>query len=89
MGFKPTTYSSGEHDWKGHITNRKHNALRSSLVESSWQAEQKDPALLIRYEALIKRMTKKRAIVVIARKLLSRVYHVLRHQEPYELGRVA
>lgn len=89
VGFKPTTYSSGEHDWKGHITNRKHNALRSSLVESSWQAVQKDPALLIRYEALIKRMTKKRAIVVIARKLLSRVYHVLRHQEPYELGRVA
>lgn len=89
IGFKPTTYSSGEHDWKGHMTIRRHNALRSALIESSWQAVQKDPALLIRYEELLKRMTRKRAIVVIARKLLSRIYHVLKHKEPYELGLVA
>lgn len=86
IGFKPTTYSSGEHDWQGHMTNRKHNALRSALIESSWQAVQKDPALLVRYEELLKRMTKKRAIVVIARKLLSRIYHVLKSGEAYELG---
>ena len=89
IGFKPSTYSSGEHDWKGHMTNRKHTTLRSALVECSWQAVQKDPALLVRYEALIKRMTKKRAIVVIARKLLSRIYHVLKYEEPYEIGLVA
>ena len=89
IGFKPTTYSSGEHDWKGHMTIRRHNALRSALIESSWQAVQKDPALLIRYEELLKRMTRKSAIVVIARKLLSRIYHVLKHKEPYELGLVA
>jgi hypothetical protein len=47
------------------------------------------PALLVRYEELIKRMTKKRAIVVIARKLLSRIYHVLKYEEPYEIGLVA
>lgn len=82
IGFKPTTYSSGEHNWKGHMTIRRHNALRSALIECSWQAVQKDPALLVRYEQLIKRMTKKRAIVVIARKLLSRIYHVLKYKEP-------
>ncbi|MEM6525921.1 MAG: IS110 family transposase [Bacteroidota bacterium] len=89
IGFKPTTYSSGEHDWKGHMTIRRHNALRSALIECSWQAVQKDPALLIKYEGLLKRMTKKRAIVVIARKLLSRIYHVLKHEEPYAIGLVA
>lgn len=89
IGFKPTTYSSGEHDWKGHMTIRRHNALRSALIESSWQAVQKDPALLVRYEELIKRMTKKRAIIVIARKLLSRIYHVLKYEESYEIGLVA
>ena len=89
IGFKPSTYSSGEHDWKGHMTKRRHNGLRSALIECSWQAVQKDPALLVRYEVLIKRMTKKRAIVVIARKLLSRIYHVLKYKEPYELGLVA
>ena len=86
VGFKPTTYSSGEHDWQGHMTKRKHNTLRSALIECSWQAVQKDPALLVRYEELRKRMTKKRAIVVIARKLLSRIYRVLKTGENYELG---
>ena len=89
IGFKPTTYSSGEHDWKGHMTIRRHTALRSALIECSWQAVQKDPALLVKYEELLKRMTKKRAIVVIARKLLSRIYHVLKYEEPYEIGLVA
>lgn len=88
IGFKPTTYSSGDHDWKGHLSIRKHKALRSALVECAWQTVQKDPAMLDKYEALIKRMTKKRAIVVIARKLLARIYHVLKYQEPYELGTV-
>jgi transposase len=86
VGFKPTTYSSGNHDWKGHLSIRKHKALRSALVECAWQTVQKDPAMLYKYEELIKRMTKKRAIIVIARKLLSRIYHVLKYQEPYQLA---
>ena len=86
VGFKPTTYSSGEHDWKGHLSVRKHKALRSALIECAWQTVQKDPVMLIKYEQLIQRMTKKRAIVVIARKLLSRIYYVLKNQQPYELG---
>lgn len=89
IGLKPTTYSSGEHDWKGHLTIRRHNDLRSSLIECSWQAVQKDPALLIKYEELLKRTTKKRAIVIIARKILSRVYHVLKAKEPYKIGLVS
>ena len=65
VGFKPTTYSSGDHDWKGHLSIRKHKALRSALVECAWQTVQKDPAMLIKYDQLTKRMTKKRAIIVI------------------------
>ncbi len=89
VGFQPTSYSSGDHDWKGQLTNRKHRALRSALVECAWQSVQNDPAMLCRYQELIKRMTKKRAIIVMARKLLSRIYHVLKEQEPYQLGKVA
>ncbi len=89
IGFHPSSHSTGDYDRKGHMTVRKHRALRSALVECAWQTVQKDPAMLSRYEALIKRMTKKRAIIVIARKLLSRIYHVLKTQEPYQLGRVA
>lgn len=86
VGFKPTSQASGEHDWKGHLTCRHHNGLRSALVECAWTARKRDPALLQCYERLLERMTAKRAIVVIARKLLSRIYHVLKYKESYELG---
>lgn len=87
IGLKPATYSSGDHDWKGHMTNRKHNGLRSALVESAWQTIRLDPTLLATYETLTKRMSGKRAIVKVARKLLLRIYHVWKSQEAYELGK--
>lgn len=89
VGFKPTSHSSGDHDWKGHLTNRHHRGLRSNLVECAWTARKRDPALLVCYEELMKRTTGKRAIIVIARKLLSRIYHVLKTKEHYALGVVS
>lgn len=89
VGLKPTSHSSGENDWKGHLTNRRHNGLRSALIESAWTARKRDPALLLCYEELLKRTTGKRAIVIIARKLLSRIYHVLKTKASYELGIVS
>lgn len=52
VGFKPSTYSSGEHDWKGHLSNRRHNALCSALIECAWQTIQNDPAMLLKYNQL-------------------------------------
>jgi len=86
VGFKPTTHSSGEHDWRGRMTYRQNRALRSALIECAWTTVSIDPVMLQRYEDLKKRITAKRAIVIIARKLLSRIYFVLKNQKPYELG---
>lgn len=86
IGLKPTSHSSGDNDRKGYMTTRRHRALRSSLIECAWSCVQKDPAMLMRYQELLKTHTKKRAIVVIARKLLSRIYHVLKTREEYEIG---
>jgi transposase len=86
IGFKPSSHSSGERDLKGHLTYRRHKALRSSLVECAWSAVQKDPVMLQRYNQLTQRLTGKRAIVVIARKLVSRIYSVLKNEKPYETG---
>jgi transposase len=86
IGFKPGSHSSGEHDWKGSMTYRRHKSLRSSLVECAWSTVQKDPAILNRYNELKERLTGKRAIIVIARKLVSRIYHVLKTQQPYHLN---
>lgn len=86
IGLKPMTHSSGDKDHKGYMTYRSHQGLRSSIVECAWTAVQHDPALLQKYEQLLGSHTKKRAIVVIARKLLSRIYHVLKTKEPYVVG---
>ena len=86
IGFKPCSHSSGEHDWKGGLTYRRHKSLRSSLVECAWTATQKDPTLLKRYNELTQRLTGKRAIIVIARKLVSRIYAVLKTETPYQMG---
>ena len=86
IGFKPGSHSSGDHDWKGSMTYRRHKSLRSSLVECAWTTLQKDPVMLNRYNELKQRLTGKRAIIVIARKLVSRIYYVLKNQKPYELG---
>jgi len=88
IGLKPTSHSSGERDIKGYMTNRRHKALRSALIECAWSCVQKDPAMLLRYEELTKSHTKKRSIVIIARKLVSRIYHVLKTGEAYEIGLV-
>ena len=70
------------------MSYRRHKSLRSSLVECAWSTIQKDPAMLKRYNELTQRLTGKRAIVVIARKLVSRIYAVLKNEKPYELGLV-
>jgi transposase len=88
IGFKPRSHSSGEHDWKGRMAYRQHKGLRSSLIECAWTTIGKDPVMLQRYEELTKRHTGKRAIIIIARKLVSRIYYVMKNEKPYELGLV-
>ena len=89
IGLFPSEFSSGEHEHKGSIMPRHHKALRSMIIEASWSAIRNDPALTLAYGELKKRMTAKRAIIRIARKLLNRTWHVWNKQEVYEKGLVA
>ena len=68
------------------MTYRSHGHLRASLIECAWTTIQRDPAMSLAYEEFRKRLTPKRSIVKVARKLLSRIYHVLKTGEEYELG---
>jgi transposase len=83
VGLIPDTDSSGETDRKTGITSRRNAQLRGILIESSWVAVRKDPALVMTFNMLSKRMPKTNAIVRIARKLLSRIRHVLKNQQGY------
>lgn len=84
VGLIPGEDSSGEQERNTGISHRRNAHLRGILIECSWVAARKDPALLMAFGKLSKRMVKNRAIVRIARKLLNRIRYVLKHQEPYE-----
>jgi len=89
VGLIPGEDSSGEQEKVTGISGRRNTHLRAMLIEYSWIAVRKDPALLMSFNQLIKRMPKNRAIIGIARKLLNRIRYVLKNQEPYEIGVVA
>lgn len=89
VGLVPSTHSSGESQRTTGITPRSSHALRTLLIESAWVAIRVDPALRAAYDQARKRMANNRAIIIVARKLLSRIYHVLVHKQPYQLNRIS
>ncbi len=86
IGLVPSTNSSGETERTGDISPRGHKVLRAALVESAWMAVRADPALAKSYSHYCKRMNPNRAIIRIAKKLLSRIRYVLKNKQPYVNG---
>lgn len=86
IGFCPSEYSSGENVYKGKMTTRGHKSIRPLILECAWIAVRNDPALTLKYQELTKVKTPKRAIIVIARKLLSRIYTIWKTKKSYEKG---
>lgn len=86
VGLVPRTNSSGEKDRTGCITPRSNQRLRNMFIESAWIAIRHDPALMMKYGELVKRMEPNKAIVNIAKRLLSRIRYVQVNNEPYVKG---
>jgi len=86
VGLTPSCHSTGEKERNGTITSRHQQILREMIIESAWKAVQDDPSLRLAFLELIKRMKPNMAIIRIARKLLNRIYHVLKTKEEYVCG---
>jgi len=86
VGLYPMEHSTGDDEHKGSIMIRHNKHLRKILVEDSWIAIRHDPALTLTFNQLTLRITSKRAIVKIARKLLSRIRYVLINETIYTNG---
>lgn len=84
IGLVPTMRSSGEKEVHGQLTHRSNHLLRKMLIESSWIAIRHDTALLRSFNEYCKRMESNKAIIRIARKLVSRIYFVLSKQQHYK-----
>jgi len=86
IGLVPRMYGSGDRMQVGKMIHRGRKELKIILIEASWEAIRKDPALMLKFNELAKRMHKNKAIIRIARKILSRIRFVIQSQQPYSLS---
>lgn len=86
IGLSPGEHSSGEKIITGKMTKRGKSHLRYLLIEASWIAIKKDPALMMAYTDYKKKMIAQKAIIKIARKLLNRIRFVLKNKQRYEIS---
>lgn len=86
VGLVPKMHGSGEKMKTGKMIKRGRKELKIMLIEASWEAVRKDPALMAKFNELSLRMNKNKAIIRIARKMLSRIKYVLGHHEEYQVG---
>lgn len=86
VGLIPNRHSTGGKENNGDMTFRGQTALRKSLIESSWFAARLDPALAMSFNGYVRRMEPNKAIIRIARKVLNRMYYVLKNKREYVSG---
>jgi len=86
-GLAPGNRQSGGKRYSGR-TRKGNRTLSSVTVQAAWSAVRtKDTFLKSRYHRLAARRGKKRAIVAVARSILTSAWHILTYRQPYqELG---
>jgi transposase len=86
VGIVPDTEDSGDTKKTKGITNRCNHYLRPAIIESSWTIIRKDPAMMMKYRVYCQRMPENKAIIKIAKHLLSRIRYVWLQQKEYVTG---
>ncbi len=87
-GFVPDIYSTNDKTRVRGISKRGNKFLRETLIESSWVLIRKDPAMLMKYNTYRNRMSANKAIIRIAKHLISRIRFLWRNDQPYMRGLV-
>jgi transposase len=82
-GLVPSTYSSGGRTVNGRIIKSGNRWLRWAFVEAVSPATRSNPELKNEYEHLKKRMTKNKAKVAMARRLLTIAYKLMKEERNY------
>ncbi len=82
-GLGAGVHDSGKEHRDKKITKSGRKELRWALIEAAWRAVRYYPHWKTQFEALKRRMHPNQAIVVIARKLLVTIWHVLSKREAY------
>lgn len=88
VGLVPSTSSSDKTEINKGMTNRHCKYLRHLLIEAAWAATRVDPVFTKSFQQLCMRMSKKRAIVKMAKKLLSRIRAIWLDEQDYAIGTI-
>lgn len=86
VGIVPSVHSSDEKEKVRGITARYNKYLRNLIIEASWIAARHDPALTEAFINYTKRMSRPKAIIRIARKLINRIRYVWLNESTYQMG---
>jgi len=86
IGLAPSVCSSDEKETQYGVTSRRNKHLRSMIVEAAWKAAAIDPVLTMKFGKLCRRMHRNKAIIRIAKMLISRVHYVWKNQKTYIEG---
>lgn len=85
VGLVSDKHKSSDKEKKMGMTKRGNRHLRRVLIESSWIAIRKDPALLLAYKKYTRSYNGSKAIIKISRKLLNRIRYVLLNEKEYQM----
>lgn len=85
-GVIPSTSSSGERTYHGHITKQGSRWLRWAALEAVYPAIKKDLVLRTLYSRLARRKGPNAAKIAVARRLLTIIYRILTEKREYIPG---
>jgi transposase len=87
LGLTPSERSSGEKINRGRSGMCGNRQLRSIIIQLAWMTVRKDGSLLDKFDRVYKKSgSKQKAIVASARKLMTKIYVVIRKEEEYRIN---
>lgn len=90
LGLTPSERSSGDKVSRGRSGMCGNRQLRSIIIQLAWKSVRKDGALLDKFERVYKKSgSKQKAIVAVARKLMTKLYAIITKEEAYRVNLAA
>ncbi|MCZ7609848.1 MAG: IS110 family transposase [Ignavibacterium sp.] len=87
LGLTPSERSSGDKIVRGRSGMCGNRQLRSIIIQLAWMTVRKDGALLEKFDRVYKSSgSKQKAIVAVARKLMTKIYAVIQKEEDYRIN---
>ena len=87
LGLTPSERSSGDKITRGRSGMYGNRQLRSIIIQLAWMTVRKDGSLLDKFNRVYKKSgSKQKAIVAVARKLMTKIYAAVEKEEEYRIN---